>query len=86
MFRVQCMYYSSLRPRSNPVDEANDIRLDGRRSGPASSGFVLVGSMIALSSAYGKPRCRPRIYPVKSLEPEGNTIRATITSLLSVRN
>ena len=55
-----CTGYSSRVP-STPEAEAMDTRLDGRR-GRVSSLLSLLGSMIALSSAYGRPRCRPRIY------------------------
>jgi hypothetical protein len=51
--------YSSCRPRSIPDAEATDMRL---RRCCASSGLVRLGSMIALSNAYGRPRCRPLIY------------------------
>jgi hypothetical protein len=56
-----------------PVDDAYDIRLDRRRSrSGVSSGFVRLGNMIALSSAYGNPRCRPRIFNHKHLK--GRTV------------
>lgn len=88
LFSICYKFYSSRRPRSTPVDEACDIRLDRRRSrSGVSSGFVRFGSMIALSRAYGNPRCRPRIWNRKYLIKDGQcTIKATITSLLSVLN
>jgi len=65
-------YYSSLVcsiPAAEACDalrrpdiDAIDIRREGRRGGVSSSLLSLLGSIIALSSAYGRPRCRPRIY------------------------
>jgi len=67
------------------IIEAIDIRREGRCGGVSSSLLSLLGSIIALSSAYGRPRCRPRIYNQQNLKRR-DTISAIMTSLLNVLN